>query len=126
VLLQRLFSAFPDNWPGTGLLLQRAVIAAFLFRSGVKHPVEVMQFGLVNPQLIQAGVGMFLLLGLWTPICGTIIAVVEVWIAFSSDCDSGISIMLAAFGVTLAMIGPGAWSLDAHLFGRKHFKMPQR
>jgi putative oxidoreductase len=30
------------------------------------------------------------------------------------------SIVLALLGSTLAMIGPGAWSIDARLFGRKH------
>jgi putative oxidoreductase len=33
---------------------------------------------------------------------------------------------LATLGATLAMIGPGAWSIDAHLFGRKHFEIRQR
>jgi len=27
--------------------------------------------------------------------------------------------MLATLGATLAMVGPGAWSIDARLFGRK-------
>jgi putative oxidoreductase len=26
----------------------------------------------------------------------------------------------------LAMIGPGAWSVDARLYGRKRFDMPER
>jgi hypothetical protein len=55
-----------------------------------------------------------------------LIAVVEVWIAFSYAGDRGISIMLAASGAALALIGPGAWSIDARLFGRKHFEIPQR
>ena len=28
-------------------------------------------------------------------------------------------------GVTLALIGPGEWSVDARLYGRKHFVPPQ-
>jgi len=38
----------------------------------------------------------------------------------------GFPIVLATLGATVAMIGPGAWSIDAHLFGRKHFEIPQR
>jgi hypothetical protein len=54
-----------------------------------------------------------------------LIAVVEVWIALSyAGC--GTSIVLAALGATVAMIGPGAWSIDARLFGRKHFEIPRR
>lgn len=78
------------------------------------------------PHLIGTGTGMLLLLGLWTPFCGTLIAVVEVWIAFSCAGGVGIPIMLAASGAALAMIGPGAWSIDARLFGRKHFEIAQR
>jgi putative oxidoreductase len=33
---------------------------------------------------------------------------------------------LATSGATLAMTGPGAWSMDARLFGRKHFEFPER
>jgi putative oxidoreductase len=68
---------------------------------------------------------MFLLLGLWTPDFGALITVVEVWIAFSCN-STGIPILLATSGATLAMMGPGAWSIDARLFGRKHFEISQR
>ena len=122
--MQRLFSAFPNDWPGRGLLLQRVVTATFLFCSAFGHLREASQFGLIFPHLIGAGVGILLLLGLWTPICGTLIGVIEVWVAlFSAGC-AGIPIMLATSGAALAMIGPGAWSIDARLFGRKHFEIP--
>jgi uncharacterized membrane protein YphA (DoxX/SURF4 family) len=77
------------------------------------------------PHVIAAGAGVLLLLGLWTPVCGTLIALVEAWVAYSSA-GGAIPILLATLGATLAMIGPGAWSIDARLFGRKHFEMPER
>jgi putative oxidoreductase len=52
--------------------------------------------------------------------------IVELWIVCSSAGGLGIPIISASLGATLAMIGPGAWSIDAHLFGRKHFEIPQR
>jgi len=58
-------------------------------------------------------------------VCATLIAVVEVWVAYSSA-RAGIPIMLATFGATLAMLGPGAWSIDAGLFGRKHIEISER
>ena len=125
VLVQRLFSAFPNGWPGRGLLLQRVVIAAFLFWFGFGQLKEAPSFALIFLHVIAAGAGIFLLLGLWTPICGTLVTIVEAWIAFSGACG-GIPIMLATLGATLAMIGPGAWSLDARLFGRKHYEITHR
>jgi hypothetical protein len=29
------------------------------------------------------------------------------------------AVVAAALGISLAMLGPGAWSLDARIFGRK-------
>jgi len=52
-------------------------------------------------------------------VAGTLIVMVEVWIAFAGA-GNALSFVLAVLGGTLAMIGPGAWSIDARLFGRKH------
>jgi hypothetical protein len=62
--------------------------------------------------------------GLWTPLAGTVIAIFEIWNVFTLSASPLISVTLAIFGVTLAMIGPGAWSVDARLFGRKHIDTP--
>ena len=32
--------------------------------------------------------------------------------------------LLGALGAALAMLGPGAWSVDARLFGRKRIQIP--
>jgi putative oxidoreductase len=122
--VQRLFSAFPNGWPGRGLLLQRVVIATFLFYSGSVNLNLTSASVLIFPKLIGVAGGIFLLLGLWTPIWGIVVTLVEVWIA--SSCGSGIPILLAALGATVAMIGPGAWSVDARLFGRKHYEITRR
>ena len=79
---------------------------------------------------IEAAGGVFLLLGLWTPLMGTLIVIDELWVAFSlnsSQPDSRlIHILLAVLTAGVAMLGPGAWSIDARLFGRKRFKMADR
>ena len=76
-------------------------------------------------QMIGAGAGIFLILGLWTPLMGTVVAIAELWIAFAGMGNPWIPILLAALGATLAMIGPGAWSIDAKLFGRKRLETPR-
>ena len=67
-----------------------------------------------------------LLAGFWTPVAGVIMAVAELSFAFSHSHDPWIHILLGALGVALAMLGPGAWSVDARLFGRKRIHIPQR
>jgi len=125
-LLQRLFSTFPNGWPGIGILLQRVLTAATLFCYGIAHLRDTSQFASIVPHMFVAVAGILILVGLWTPIVGALVAVMEMWSIFSRSGDPWISIMLAVLGATLAMIGPGAWSIDAHLFGRKHFEIPQR
>jgi putative oxidoreductase len=120
--LQRLFSTFASGWPGVGLLLQRILTAILLVRFGI---IELMGTSLslsMTPQIIASCAGMLLLVGLWTPIMGTVIGVIELWIAVNHINDPWIPIILATLGGTAAMIGPGAWSVDARLFGRKHIE----
>jgi putative oxidoreductase len=74
-------------------------------------------------QIIGIGAGILLLVGLWTPLTGTLAAIVKVCIAllryFSHTGDPWIPILQAVLSAVLAMVGPGAWSIDARLFGRK-------
>lgn len=74
----------------------------------------------VVPQVVGAAAGVLLVVGLWTPIAGLLVAIVEGAILWSSTGNDVSSVMLAVLGATLAMIGPGAWSIDARLFGRRH------
>jgi putative oxidoreductase len=123
VIVQRLFSTFARGWPGVGLLLQRVIAVAFLFYytvGQISHTTHVPSLGL---QMTAAASGLFLLLGLWTPIAGMALAVAELALLISHWSDPRLCIVLAALGASLAMIGPGAWSLDARLFGRKEIRI---
>ena len=119
VLLQRLFSTFANGWPGFGLLIQRLVTGIALLHHAIAQ-LETPAAGLMIPKMTGAVLGLFILAGLWTPLVGALVAAVELWIVLAGGSDVWLSLMLVAFGGTLAMIGPGAWSIDARLFGRKH------
>jgi putative oxidoreductase len=126
--LQRLYSTFPNSWPGFGLLLLRFGVGIALIYFGISRLSGALGAPITAGQdLIEAAGGVFLLAGLWTPVMGTLIALDELWIAFSlysSQPDSRwIHIFLAVLTAGVAMLGPGAWSIDARLFGRKRFKM---
>jgi len=121
--LQRLFSTFANGWPGIGLLLQRLLIAAALLHFGMSHLNGTSDLASIVISLIGAAAGILLLIGLWTPFVGSLIAAVQMWIAFSYAGDRWTSIMLAILAATLAIIGPGAWSIDARLFGRVHIEI---
>jgi len=70
-------------------------------------------------QIIAAFAGIFLLAGLWTPVAGALLTVTQVWIALSGTDHVRSRILLAAVGAAIAVLGPGTWSIDALLYGRK-------
>jgi len=123
-ILQRLFSTFADGWPGGGILLLRVLAGGVLIDRGIAAPSAGAYTGLV-PQMAGAAAGLLILGGLWTPVVGVLAGIVEVWIAFTQPGTQPLAIMLAVLGVSLAMIGPGAWSIDARLYGRKQILPPE-
>jgi putative oxidoreductase len=119
--LQRLFSTFASGWPGAGLLLLRLATGGALFYCAATQWKAAPEFSSIIPQLIGSGAGIFILAGLWTPVAGVVLVVAELWIAYFRS-PALEMLLLAALGASLAMIGPGAWSIDARLFGRKHIE----
>jgi uncharacterized membrane protein YphA (DoxX/SURF4 family) len=58
-------------------------------------------------------------IGLWTPLAGVAGAAIQIIvITFTHQFDLSL-VVFAAVTLSLAMLGPGAWSFDARLFGRK-------
>ena len=118
--MQRLFSTFANGWPGFGLLIQRLVLGIALLYHGIALLWGVPAVEPIVPELIGSILGLFILAGLWTPAVGALVGVLQVWIALAGVGDESMASILAALGGTWAMIGPGAWSIDARLFGRKY------
>lgn len=50
----------------------------------------------------------------------------ELWMAAMAKGDPWTHLLLAALGAGLAMLGPGAWSVDSRLFGRKRLDIRDR
>ena len=77
-------------------------------------------------QLVAASSAALLLVGLCTPVAGVLMAIAELCLVFSHPTDPWMHVGVAALGAALAMLGPGAWSADAHLFGRKRVEISLR
>jgi putative oxidoreductase len=73
--------------------------------------------------LIPGIIGALLLVGLWTPVVGVLAAFTSVWIAYLVPARVPFWLLESALGVALALVGPGAWSLDARLFGWKRVEI---
>jgi putative oxidoreductase len=77
-------------------------------------------------EVVAACFAVPLLLGLWTPVAGVLMAVAELCLALLHTSDPWMHVRLGTLGAALAMLGPGAWSVDAHVFGRKRIQIPDR
>jgi hypothetical protein len=124
--VQRLFSTFPEGWPGTGLAFLRAVAAVATLQHALPAVLATNVAAPVVLQLFAASSATCLLAGLWTPVAGVILAMAELSLAFVHPPDPSNHMLIGTIGAALAMLGPGAWSVDARLFGRKRIQIPQR
>ena len=123
--MRRSFSHFARGWPGTGLLLIRSLLGLTVIchevRALLSNPFTL--FSAISVTLIIAGV--LLIVGLWTPIAGILVGVLQIPYLLHSA-NPWMYLRLGIFASALAMVGPGGWSIDAHLFGWKRLEVPPR
>jgi uncharacterized membrane protein YphA (DoxX/SURF4 family) len=121
--LQRLFSMFPNGLPGAGLLLLRLVSGCLVIDAAIRTFIEKPQMLSLILQSIACAAALLLLAGLWTPIAGAAIALLELWWTVSRTNGVENAVLLTMVGAALAVLGPGAHSADAKLFGRKRIQI---
>jgi hypothetical protein len=116
--MQRLFSTFPNSWPGLGLLILR--FAAGLSLAAEAHVAsDLAGAASVLARFAVDGVAVLIWIGLWTPLAAVASTAIQILVTiFGQRFDLSV-LVFAAVGLSMAMLGPGAWSFDARLFGRK-------
>jgi hypothetical protein len=122
--VQRLFSMFPQGGPGFALILLRLTVAGtFLFKFW-------MRFGSVAPTFILFAVvvlSMALVVGIFTPIICGLICLAEIYcLVRTSTPGAVVNVSAILNAVALALLGPGAYSVDAWLYGRRVVIVPPR
>jgi putative oxidoreductase len=113
--VRRLFSNFARGWPGFGLLVLRIAAGGTLIANGVvSFNAGHTAFGFA-----AIGAGALLIAGLWTPVAGLLLVLLTLIELFRHREILCPDMLLVATGAALALVGPGAFSLDAWLFGLK-------
>jgi len=99
-----------------GLLVLRVAAASVVIAAAVVHLRVAPSATSAALDLGSIAIAGLLLAGIWTPVSAALIAAAGLWCGVSSSAlSSGFLVM--AIGAALVMLGPGAWSVDARLYG---------
>ena len=125
--VQRLYSMFPQGGPGIGLLLLR-IAAAGMFALNV---TQQFNFSFNVPLLLVVSlivlVCLSLLLGFLTAFLAIVTCVVAVLSLFLTEHGMNpVYILRILTSAALFFLGPGAYSIDARLFGLRVAVVPPR
>lgn len=122
--MQRTYSMFPLGTPGVGLVLLRFCLAAslwpFLHDAVAALAGDIVLWGVFC-------VAVALLIGLLTPVaCGLCLVLASVEL-LSPDHHSLMCVLpVALIALALLLLGPGAYSVDARLYGHRVLTLPEK
>ena len=129
--MQRFFTAFPDGGPGFGLLVLRIAAALSVVVQAAallaRTPAATLDAGRALLAIVS---GLAVLLGLFTLGSATILVATLAWFwlqipAEALRPDGLASLLTMADAVAIALLGPGAFSIDARRFGRREIVIPR-
>jgi putative oxidoreductase len=121
--VRRLHSTFAHGPAGIGLLIIRVVAGAALLTHAVTALRDSPQTGVMLFSAFSASLGVLLLVGLWTPVAGVLAALTSFAGAYWLCTDQWYCLRIGMLSLALALLGPGAWSVDARLFGWRRLEI---
>lgn len=116
---------FPAGRPGVGLLLLRMAVASSLL---LDDPTGALALPPSQALAVVVPVAAALCLGLLTPAlavaCG-LFALIHLRAGLSPSIDLPMLLPGVFAATALALLGPGAYSIDARVFGRRVITVPR-
>jgi uncharacterized membrane protein YphA (DoxX/SURF4 family) len=119
--MQRLFSMFPQGGPGLALLLLRVSVAGItVFRFWAHYRALAPHWLLLGIIVLAVA----LCVGFLTPILSVLICLVSVFSIAQGGSDAAVDVSTILNAIALALLGPGAYAVDAWLYGRRVVIVP--
>ena len=112
---------FPTGLPGLALLLLRSSVAIALLVENYNHRQDLS--GWIQASIILIAVALFS--GCLTPIVAVVGLVIHGLIWSGLGASSAAEVTIVSLNVlALALLGPGAYSIDSYRFGRRVVVLP--
>lgn len=119
--MQRLYSMFPGGSPGVGLIALRICVVAGMAPLLQNTPTWISTPFVFMP---LAAIAVSILAGIGTPLASLVLATLDLACLTMNRGDTTSAILSLAAAFALACLGPGRWSIDATIFGRRSVHLP--
>ena len=117
--MQRLLGTFPNRSAGLALLILRLAVATALISSARLCPGPETEVLLALSRIAA----VLIIVGWYTPLAATSAVVVSLctfWVCREPVVDTlRINLLMIAILVAIGLLGAGAYSVDARLYGRR-------
>jgi hypothetical protein len=124
--MQRLLGTFPNRSAGLALLILRLAVAAALISSARLCPGPETDVLLALSRIAA----VLIVVGWYTPLAaasGVAISLFTFWVCREPGVDAfGINALMIAILVAIGLLGAGAYSVDARLYGRRRLVIGPR
>jgi hypothetical protein len=125
---------YPGHRAGLGLLLLRGTlgitVAVQAWLVVASTQADVLRAAVLAAWVVS---GIALTVGLFTPVCSTLVGVgyalvmlIPAGAAVLPRLDGAAAVVGVAAAAALGLLGPGTYSIDAHLFGRREIFIPAK
>jgi hypothetical protein len=116
--MQRLFGTFPNRGAGLALVILRVTVAVVLISGARLCPGPGVGPGVEVLATLAGIAALLLMVGWYTPLAAGLAVLVSLGTLWFCH-ETTVNVLIIAILVSISLLGAGAYSVDARLYGRR-------